>query len=292
MRAARIPPELTQGVFTTAQAQAHGLTRRQLAGQSWRQLGRGIYVWRGLADTPEVQLDAALHRLSPLAVFSGRAAAWLHGLDVEPGPAVEVTVPHGQGIVVRAGMSIRRQWLEPDDIVTIRGYRTTSIARTLCDLSRRLSLTEEVVLLDAALHANLLDEASLRAWMAARRGTTGIVALRRAVGFVEPLAESPMETRLRMLLVLAGLPCPLAQVTITEANGSTAGRLDLYYPEQRLGLEYDGAGHRESLVEDNRRQNRLLRLGIRLLRFTADDMQHRRAAIVSEVTGELRRRAA
>jgi uncharacterized protein DUF559 len=115
------------------------------------------------------------------------------------------------------------------------------------------------------------------------------VALRRAVEYIEPLAESPMETRLRMLLVLGGLPRPLAQVEILEADGALAGRLDLYYPAQRLGLEYDGAAHRESLVEDNRRQNRLLRAGIRLLRFTADDMRSPRAGIVAEVAGELRR---
>lgn len=292
MRTPRIPRELTERVFTIAEARDCGLTLRQLGGQSWRRVGRGLYVWHGLTESPEVALDAALHRLSPLAVFSGRTAAWLHGLDVTPCPPVEVTIPHGVGIVVRPGMSVRRQALEPDDVVTIRGYPATSIARTLCDLSRHLSLTEEVVLLDAALHANLLCEADLNAWVAARGGTTGIVAFRRAIQHVEPLAESPMETRLRMLLVLAGLPRPLAQVTITDADGNSAGRLDLYYPEQRLGLEYDGAGHRESLIEDNQRQNRLVRLGIRLLRFTGHDMQHRRAAIVSEVAGELRRRAA
>src|SRR5438067_13649072 len=64
-----------------------------------------------------------------------------------------------------------------------------------------------------------------------------------------------METRLRMLLVLAGLPRPAAQVSLQDARGRFLGRPDLYCPGARLGIEYDGATHRESLAADNRRQN-------------------------------------
>ena len=47
-------------------------------------------------------------------------------------------------------------------------------------------------------------------------------------------------------------------------------RPDLAYPWTRLGIAYDGATHRDSLVEDNMRQNMLLReFGVVLLRYTA-----------------------
>jgi very-short-patch-repair endonuclease len=39
-----------------------------------------------------------------------------------------------------------------------------------------------------------------------------------------------------------------------------------------LAIEYDGAQHRENLIGDNRRQNRLVDAGFRLLRFTAADV--------------------
>jgi very-short-patch-repair endonuclease len=39
-----------------------------------------------------------------------------------------------------------------------------------------------------------------------------------------------------------------------------------------LALEYDGAQHRENLTGDNRRQNRLVDAGYRLLRFAAADV--------------------
>jgi hypothetical protein len=96
-----------------------------------------------------------------------------------------------------------------------------------------------------------------------------------------------METRLRLLLVLNGLPPPQAQIPIHDAEGRLLGRPDLFYPAQRLGLEYDGGTHRDSLVEDNRRQNRLLSAGVRLLRFTAADLHKNPDAIIAQVRAAL-----
>ena len=72
-------------------------------------------------------------------------------------------------------------------------------------------------------------------------------------------------------------------------NGQFVGRPDLYYPDYRLGLEYDGGTHRESLAEDNRRQNRLLEVGVQLLRFTAADVLSRPTMITSQVRSLLAR---
>ncbi|GAC1509966.1 MAG: hypothetical protein NVS1B3_12380 [Candidatus Dormibacteraceae bacterium] len=52
---------------------------------------------------------------------------------------------------------------------------------------------------------------------------------------------------------------------------------------QRLGIEYDGETHRASLVEDNRLQNRLLKAGVRLLRFTAADLPPRPDSVLAQV---------
>ena len=96
-----------------------------------------------------------------------------------------------------------------------------------------------------------------------------------------------METRLRLLLVLAGLPRPEVQVPLEDGRGRFLGRPDLYYPGERLGLEYDGGTHRASLAEDNRRQNRLLSAGFRLLRFTAGDVLRTPDLVVAQVRAAL-----
>jgi very-short-patch-repair endonuclease len=66
------------------------------------------------------------------------------------------------------------------------------------------------------------------------------------------------------------------------------GRADLYYPGPRLILEYDGANHRDRLVEDNRRQNLLINAGFRLLRFTATDIYQRPEVVVAQVRSALK----
>ncbi|TMG63790.1 MAG: DUF559 domain-containing protein [Chloroflexi bacterium] len=92
-----------------------------------------------------------------------------------------------------------------------------------------------------------------------------------------------MESRLRMLLVLGGLSRPKAQISLHDRQGRFLGRPDLYYPDCRLAIEYDGGVHRDRLAEDNRRQNRLISDGIRLLRFTAGDILRTPVVVVAEV---------
>jgi very-short-patch-repair endonuclease len=86
-----------------------------------------------------------------------------------------------------------------------------------------------------------------------------------------------------MVLVLAGLPRPLAQVSLRDDGGNFLARVDLYYPRARLAIEYDGGTHRDSLAADNRRQNRLLNAGYRLLRFTAGDVLGNPGGVVAQV---------
>ncbi len=96
-----------------------------------------------------------------------------------------------------------------------------------------------------------------------------------------------METRLRWLLMEAGLPRPEVQTDLRDGAARFVGRADLYYPEARLVLEYDGGNHRERLVEDDRRQNVMVNAGYRLLRFTAADIYNRADVVVAQVRAAL-----
>jgi hypothetical protein len=100
-----------------------------------------------------------------------------------------------------------------------------------------------------------------------------------------------METRLRLLLVLAGLPRPEVQISLRNSEGRPLGRPDLLYRVERLAIEYDGGNHRDRLIEDDRRQNGLVRAGFRLLRFTAPDVYKTPDATLMQVRQELVRRA-
>ncbi|HKF15784.1 MAG TPA: DUF559 domain-containing protein [Candidatus Dormibacteraeota bacterium] len=282
-----VPAELTRGPFTLAEARQAGLTRRQLQGASWRRIGSGLYVWAALADNPALLLAAVHRHLPAAAAFSGQTAAWLHGLELPPCDPVEVTIPESCGISARAGMIVRRALLADQDVVERRRMRVTSAVRTLADLSRRLPLVEAVVAVDMALHSEVVDLGQLHAYMAAHRRRKGVAQLRQVIELAEPASESAMETRLRLLLVQAGLPRPEAQVPLHDERGHFLGRPDLYYRLQRLGVEYDGGTHRDSLLEDNRRQNRLLNAGFRLLRFAAADVHRTPDSVVAVVRAAL-----
>ena len=246
-------------------------------------MGPGMYAWAGLTETPMLRLEALRLRVPTSAVFSGKTAAWLHGLDVNPCDPIEMILTGGADGWGRGGVTVHRIELEESDKVVRRGYRTTSPMRTLFDISRQLSLVEAVVIADMAVHAGLVQATELRDWIACHAGQKGIRAARRVLKFAEAGVESPMETRLRMLLVLNGLPRPEVQVTLRDKSGAFLGRPDLFYRRHLLGLEYDGETHRVSLVEDNRRQNRLLSAGVRLLRFTGADVMWRPAGVLSQV---------
>jgi very-short-patch-repair endonuclease len=169
-----------------------------------------------------------------------------------------------------------------------RGLRTTSIVRTLADLGRRSPIIDAVAALDAALHRRLLRLTDLRVWLDEHDRFPGSARLRRVLDLTEPATESVMETRLRLLLVLAGLPRPQAQVRLNDEAGRFVGRPDLYYPQRRLAIEYDGSTHRESLTADNRRQNRLINSSYKLLRFCAADVLSAPDSVVAVVRQALR----
>lgn len=291
-RVALVPPALTKRPFTIGEARRAGLERWHLRGSSWRRLGPEVYAWSGLGDSPIVRLAGASLRLPREAVFSGMTAAWLHGLDARPCDPITATVPPESGVSGRVGVLVHRALMSKREVTTSQGLQVTTVDRTLADLCLSFDLTEIVVLADAAAHLRLTSIKSLTATAVRLTGHAGVKVLRRVIGHVEPAAESPMETRLRMLIVLSGLPRPLAQQPIHDRWGRFIGRPDLYYPNTKLGLEYDGGTHRASLVDDNRRQNRLLAEGVRLLRFTAADIYGRPDSVVDQVRTTLGRVAA
>src|SRR5205814_10052127 len=146
------------------------------------------------------------------------------------------------------------------------GYRSPAprVPRSTWPVVHRF--VEAVVAVDAVLHVApyCLDDLHRlvkdRLW----HGTSGLPAVLAAA---DEGSESTMETRARLILVGGGLPRPVTQYTVVDQHGRTLGRLDLAYPEKKVGVEYEGAGHRESSVfqKDLRRHNRLHAAGWTIL---------------------------
>jgi very-short-patch-repair endonuclease len=281
-----VPASLTKNPFSLEEARRAGLTLSALRGKVWRRLGAELYCWQGVREDPWLELSALYRLLPPDAVFAGATAAWMFGLDLAPTDPVEIIVPLGSSIRSRAGVRVRRCQLSASDVATIRGLRATAVNRTLRDLCLRLPAIDALIAIDMALHLGLTNADDLRRHVDDAHGGAGAHRL-RSLALLAAAAESPMETRLRWLLIKARLPCPEVQTNLRDREQRFVGRADLYYDEARLILEYDGANHRERLVEDNRRQNLLINAGFRLLRFTATDIHQRPEVVVAQVRSAL-----
>jgi len=285
-RIARIPRELTTRPFSLDEARAAGLTLSALRGGAWRRLGRELYCWEGVKEDAWRQLAAWKEVLPREAVFAGATAGWLLGLDLDPINPVEIAIPSSSGVRSRSGLTVRRCELAASEVVVVRKLRATNMLWTLCDLSLRYSPVDALVALDMAIHLGLTSAAALGRYAKTSGRHAGIRTLRYLAPLAAP-AESAMETRLRWLLIQAGLPPPEVQMNLCDAEGQFVARADLYYPAAGLVLEYDGGNHRDRLIEDNRRQNLLVNAGFRLLRFTAADIYGRPDVVQAQVRGAL-----
>ncbi|GAA1865148.1 hypothetical protein GCM10009836_51810 [Pseudonocardia ailaonensis] len=223
-------------------------------------------------------------------MLSGYAAARLHGADCGPWDApADVTLRIG-GIRPRPGLVLHRDDLQSDEITTGRGTAVTTL-RTAFDLARWVpDETEAVVALDALANAERFDPVEV---LRLRRPRTRSGSrLPRLVELADRRAGSPPETRMRLALVRAGLPRPEVQWVVQDPVARRAVRLDLAYPELRIGLEYEGADHLrpEQVLRDTARFTALTAAGWRMFRFTKWDDPARivglvRAAISTKALG-------
>jgi hypothetical protein len=144
--------------------------------------------------------------------------------------------------------------------------------QTFIDLAAiGVNLVDLVVLGDAMLKAELTTIPTLIGAIEAWQGYGTRLAL-RAARLMREGVDSPMETRVRLLIVLAGLPEPTVNVIVRGEDGSWRMRFDLCYLEQRLIVEYDGRRHADSPEQWERdiyRREDLDRMDYRLLIVTS-----------------------
>jgi very-short-patch-repair endonuclease len=300
---------LLDEVFTSAEAQASGLSRAELrtllrAGVV-RQVLFGVYVGEHVEDSYGLRAKALGKVLPPGAVACRFTAAWLHGVDVLP-LGSHVALPPVQAVVSRGATPIRRGGcrgfvadLSAEDVTVVDGVAATTPLRTGLDLGRTLKRIDAIVAVDALLHAGLFTLDEFVAAVADIERLRGVLQLRWVGENAEPKSESPMETRLRIRLVDGGLPRPKAQVEVRDNFGNVVGRLDLAYEEVLLGLEFDGVDPHTGIDRrtgelrfhrDRRRLRELSRHGWLILTFTGEDVLRRGELVVREAEAALLQR--
>ena len=302
---------------TTAIA-AGVVTPKQLRGPSFRGLCRGVFVAADVELTYLLRCEAGALAMGALAVLpsgirpgtppgptalAGWSAAEMLGAECAPlRVPVEVLVTAGhrrsqQGLWARHGRALPGE-LRSGVPIPVPGSRhrhvpgrmvtTTSALRTAFDLARREERIDAVIALDALSRVGEFAPGAVLEVAARHPGERGIARLPGLVALANPLAESPMETRVRLALHDHGVRPPVLQHPVG------AYRIDLAYPDLLLGIEYDGGCHLspEQARADLARQAFLVRRGWEILRPLAEHVLHRPAHLADVVGHQLVERAA
>ena len=263
---------------------------------AWRRVLRGTYARANETDGLELRCAAAQRLLPPLSWVADRCLLWLLGVDVLPPgpPRLEVVVPRLAVVPRRGGVLARQADVPLADRWLLRpsGLRCLRPARAAADLLRLLPRAEAVVVADAVQRAGLVDAQDLRTELAAHAGLRGVRRAGAALSLSDPLVESPPESRLRLVLVDAGLR-PVCQHDVVGPDGRWLARVDLAFPVARVAVEYHGRAVHERedvFTRDRQRQNALVRAGWTVLRYTAADLRQP-SLIVAELRACLERAA-
>lgn len=160
---------------------------------------RNVYLRRGHQLTAVSRAMAAWLWSGRTAIVAGLSAAALHGSRwIDPVLPAELNRAEACPTV---GIVIRREALLAGESCVVRGIPATTPARTAFDLGRRKGLTAAVIYLDALANATGLTPRAVGALAARHPGARGSVRLRRVIELMDCGAESPQETRTRLLLV-------------------------------------------------------------------------------------------
>ena len=284
----------TRRPFSRDDARGAGIKLRELLSPRFHKIFYDCYIASTMPITTELRAKAALG-ISPSGSYvSHFTAAQLWGAAVPNVSDVHVTVPGDAGGTVRRGVKAHAA-ADGTATTRIRALPITPPEQTFLDLAAAgIDLVALVVLGNSLVRAcktnarELVDAANR--W----RGR-GAKQARRAARYVRDGVDSVMESRLRMLLVLAGLPEAQVNFIVRHPDGSWRMRFDLCYPALKLIIEYDGRQHAMNTAQwqrDLKRREELDALGWRLIVVTAEDLYDAPEQVLVRVRAALIERGA
>lgn len=267
------------GLITRDQALRCGLNPQQIAwlltSGRWRLVRPDVYEIAGTPPTWEQAVLAAVFAGGEGVAASHGTAGQLRVLKHVADDGLEIVSPLGRHKRLDGVVGHRSGALFDSDLTVYRAIPTTTVARTLIDVSGRFTERKLGQSIDDALRRRILDLEDLRR-TAGRLGSAPGRSMRkvhRALGLrladYDPL-DSDLETRALRVLTAAGLPPPRQQYPIVL--GGVEVHLDLAYPEAKLAIELDGwewHRNRSAFDDDRWRDVELVKLRWMNLRLTA-----------------------
>jgi hypothetical protein len=263
------------GPFIGTEALRAGEVTRRGLQRDHRRVYRNVYLPKDEQLTAALRAKAAWLWAGREGTLGGLSAAAMHGSKW-----IDADVPAElfRHCDAADGIRIHHDKLWVDEVCAIGGIPTTTPVRTAFDIGRADTLELAVMRLDALANATGLDRGPVDALIRRRAGARGIVALRAVVDLMDGGAESPQETRTRLLMIAAGFPRPETQIVVCDASGCFVGRVDMGYRKLKVGIEYDGPQHWATPADHAHDIERLCNLeaqGWTIVRLTRDILRYR-----------------
>lgn len=296
-----LPAPLGSAPFTVQEAINAGVSRRRLKHRSLQVPSRGIRL--PAEHSAEVTLHA--RPLTLVTQFSAASHTTAFLIWDFPGflpgshlPGIHISRPDTMAIARRRGVVGHVGQFFADEITRIDGVLVTTRSRTWLDCARKMSIDELTVVADHLLrHPRPAIEgrtepyaspAQLAEMLDRHKGTPGIRKARLALEQARIGADSAPETRLRLALCREGLPEPEVNVGTVLRHG-VVRQPDLAYPEHRVAVEYEGAGHSEAaqVIRDIAREEDFSGAGWILVRISKRHMENDAHAAVAKVRAAL-----
>lgn len=240
---------------------------------------------------------ATARMVEPGTVISHGSALALYGLPLHGIPLELPTVTrHRPGGGSRRSSALICFNLPLDGAATrYEGVPVTTPARAIIDVTRTVGLESGICAADEAIRKRLCSRSELEAEAEAAKGRTGVARARQLAPLASGLAESVLESLIRLILVLGGLPEPELQVRLGVRSGERF-RVDFYWRQWRLVGEADGFGKygstpeeiRENWIAERMRERQLEEAGFVVIRWTWQDI-YRPGRVVQQVKDEMRR---
>jgi very-short-patch-repair endonuclease len=282
------------GVSSRRELLSAGVGRRAIAHRltagRYIQLYEGVYAI-GHADlTVTGRRRAIVLACGPTAVLSHRSAAGAWGLRPDGGVKWDVTVRKSSKIQPGAPVRVyRHPTLRDEEVTTVDGIPTTTVARTLLDLAAAIPPHQLRRAVEEAEHRHLFDLTAIHRTLEAHPRRPG---RRRLLGLVDELSHqdgrrtrSDVEALFLLLCADHGIPRPQLNIT---TNGTER---DFTFPGHDLVVEVDGyAFHRtkRAFQRDRARDRQALRDGLRVARFTAHEVATDPALVAAELRALLK----
>ncbi len=278
-------------VISRTQVFACGMSRSALhlriaSSGPWQRILPGVYLALTGGMTQHQREMAALLYAGSASLITGPAAVRRHGVR-SPGPdVVDLLIPARFRRQDAAFVRVHRTERMPQRMFVTGKIRFAEAPRAVADAARFLTRFDDVraVVCDA-IQRRACSVAELDAELQAGP-SAGSARLREALAEVSDGVRSVAEADFRILILRSGLPTPVFNAQLFDADGTFIAMVDAWWQDAGVAVEIDSRAYHLAAEDQDRttgRHDKLVAHGILTLHFPPKRLKTDPEGVISEI---------